>query len=58
VPALKKLVGDGDPQIRRAGAEALKDIGGADAIQALMALLKDSDPEVRRTAAEALGKKR
>jgi HEAT repeat protein len=38
--------------------EALKEIGGADAMQTLMTLLKDSDPEVRRMAAEALGRKR
>jgi HEAT repeat protein len=43
--------------VRRAAAEALSEIGGAEAIQALMTMLKDPDPEIRKTVAEALGSK-
>ena len=38
--------------------EALANIGGVRAVEAIVALLKDDDPEIRKLAAEALGKNR
>ena len=58
VPALKRALNDTNADVRRAVAESLSEIGGAEAITALMGLLKDQDPEIRRIAAEALGKRR
>jgi HEAT repeat protein len=55
---LVPLTRDTDPETKRAAVEALANIGGARAIEAIVGLLKDDDPEIRKIAAEALGKHR
>jgi HEAT repeat protein len=56
-PALTRLLGDGQPRVRRAAARALGRIEDDTAIPALAQLLaRDTDASVRRAAAWALGK--
>jgi len=47
-------VKDKDVSVRRAAADALKDIGDSRAVEALIGALKDKDASVRRNAAGAL----
>ncbi|HEX2456942.1 MAG TPA: HEAT repeat domain-containing protein [Vicinamibacterales bacterium] len=47
VPVLIKLLSNRAPEVRGAAAEALGDIGGTDAIQALRSARQDPDPFVR-----------
>jgi HEAT repeat protein len=58
VPGLIPLTRDANPDVKRSAVEALSNIGGEAAIEAIVVLLKDSDPEIRKIAAEALGKNR
>ena len=44
-----------DAEVRKAAAEALRNIGSPKAIPALIEALKDKDAEMRKAAAEALG---
>ena len=55
VPALTRLLGDTDWQVRSKAAWALGQIGDRRAADALASALKDSKPDVRKTAAWALG---
>ncbi len=45
-----------DANVRRAAAEALGQVGGSQAAEALVAALRDPDESVRKAAVEALGK--
>lgn len=45
-----------DANVRRAAAEALGQVGGSQAAEALVAALRDPQEPVRKAAAEALGK--
>jgi len=57
VPALIPLLNDPDKDVQEATVNALHNIGGPAAMQALIGALKSKDPQVRRMAAEALGDK-
>jgi HEAT repeat protein len=55
VNPLLKLLRDHDPEVQRASADALIEIGGS-AIEGLMALLECPDPSAQRESARALGR--
>jgi HEAT repeat protein len=56
VGPLIKALGDKEPLVRRAAAQALGDLKATGAIDALTELLKDEDQSIRKTAAIALGR--
>ncbi len=54
VPALIQALGDSDRAVRRAAAEALRDLGDPQAIPALIEALGDDWDDVRRAARQAI----
>jgi HEAT repeats/TIR domain/NACHT domain len=55
VEPLLAALRDAEPDVRRAAAQALGDIGDARAVEPLLAALRDAEPDVRKAAAHALG---
>ena len=55
VDVFRGLLGDTDPQVRRAAVEALLQAGGPVASEALRAAALDPDAAVRRAALDGLG---
>ena len=53
---LIQALGDGDPLVRRAAANALGEMKASNAVEALLKLLKDDDASVRKASAIALGR--
>jgi HEAT repeat protein len=54
--ALKQLAKDKEPDVRKAAADTLADMGGPEAVAGLVAGLKDNAAEVRKSVVEGLRK--
>jgi HEAT repeat protein len=54
--ALRQMLDDPDPSVRREAIDAVGDLGDKEAIPSLMQLLDDGDAESRREAVQNLGK--
>jgi HEAT repeat protein len=55
VPLQQSLSNDAAPEVRVAAAQALKELAGAQALDALLAKLDDPEPQVRQAIVEILG---
>jgi HEAT repeat protein len=58
IPALKRLLDDGNADVRGNAISALGNIADAGAYEALRGALTSKDAKVRRAAVEALGERR
>jgi HEAT repeat protein len=56
VPEVVRAAGDANVDVRRAAADALGEIGGEEAVRALVRLRKDPNPHVRAAAEAAIAK--